>query len=249
MENLIYYPTFEPQSENWLKYALIYLENFSPIIPVRGNSQLSDLFKQIITNTELVRSIQPTSNQGDRATTKAIKEIELIKEAPERYFFLFNEPNIIQVWSDHRRWNSNLYSEKFNFAFEEYCVNNNFGQPSNVGLRLSEELAGFYMTYLAEEMAFEGRLTPITDVPELDGISSFLRTTNVRQVDEISASQAVIDLHLPRDIESIKIQKFIDFRNDTGISELRASYNSTLEDFYSSVERDFDPHTWRPLMG
>jgi len=44
MKDLIYYPTFEPRDLNWIKYALIYIDKFSPIIPDPGKTELSELY-------------------------------------------------------------------------------------------------------------------------------------------------------------------------------------------------------------
>jgi hypothetical protein len=91
MKNLIFYPTFEPHDLKWLKYALLYIEDFSPIISVRGNNELSDVFLRIRDNTELVKTVEPTWQHGEAATAKAIVQIESIKTHPDRYAFLFND--------------------------------------------------------------------------------------------------------------------------------------------------------------
>ena len=36
MEELIYYPGFEVSNEDWLKFALLYLDKLNPIIPESG---------------------------------------------------------------------------------------------------------------------------------------------------------------------------------------------------------------------
>jgi hypothetical protein len=54
MREFIYYPSFEPQNLNWLKYVLIYLDGFSPIIPQSGEIKLSFLFRDIRSKTDLI---------------------------------------------------------------------------------------------------------------------------------------------------------------------------------------------------
>ena len=44
MNNSIYYPNFEIENENWLKFALLYVDTFRPIIPDERKNELSDLF-------------------------------------------------------------------------------------------------------------------------------------------------------------------------------------------------------------
>ncbi len=45
MTPLVYYPGFEPADENWLKFALLYLERVTPIIPESADIWLSDDFR------------------------------------------------------------------------------------------------------------------------------------------------------------------------------------------------------------
>ena len=37
MKELIYYPSFEVRNREWLKFALLYIENLNPIIPESGD--------------------------------------------------------------------------------------------------------------------------------------------------------------------------------------------------------------------
>jgi hypothetical protein len=224
MTTLIYYPTFEPQSTNWLKYALIYLDEFSPIIPVRGQDQLSDLFRQVEGETTLIKRIEPSWEQGGRATRKVLREAREIQNYPEEYHAIFNNANIISSWRNQKNWNVRLYQEKFSIPFSEFCQDQNFGINVDGDLYLSEELASFFMTFLAEEISYEKQATPITDLPNLDELSTYLRSKKIENKDKVQAAKTIIDLHLPQGIEHIDIEKFINFRTESGITELRQSF-------------------------
>lgn len=240
MKNLIYYPTFEPTDRNWLKYALIYIEKFTPIIPQTAYSELSNEYKAIIEETDLVHIHEPKWWQGDHASTKALKEIAFIEKNPEQYRDKLKSVNINRVWKNPENWNFEIYDEKFNFPFKDRCIEMGLGKPTKKGLMTSKELAQVFMTFLVNEVAYETGLSPITDSNEYDNLSTYLRAKNLRQEDIVQSAKTVIDLNLPNNIESIPIDKFIEFRNNTEINELRKTFNSSLNKFYESIEEDFD---------
>jgi len=238
MKNLIYYPTFEPQDLSWIKYSLIYLDGFSPIIPVTGQSTLSRQFRNIRDNTDLIKEEEPKWWHGDNASTKAIKELENVFAHPEQYRDKLNCVNPIRRFKDQNHWNFKLYKEKFNMHFGDFCIEDKMAKETNGGILLSKELAEFYMTYLADEMAFDLKTSPITDSPDLDRLSNYLR---VRGNDNtLNAANTVVNISLPAQLNQIEIDKLIEFRNDTSIQELRKSFNIVLNDYLENLESEFD---------
>ncbi len=244
MKGLIYYPTFEPQSINWLKYSLLYIDQFSPIVPIRGSNQVTDVFKKISQETDLVNYIQPNYGQGVVATINAISQIEQIKTNPNLFKPIFKSENVIESWQNNKIWDTLLYAEKFSDQFLDYCLNNKLASIHPLGLITSNGLAGLYMTFLAEQIAFDNQASPITDLESLDNLSSFLRSKDVNSENKLTAAQTILTLKLPQEIESIKIEKFITFRNNSHIRHLRIAFNKTVESFYESVEKNFDPYTY-----
>lgn len=240
MKNLIYYPTFEPRDLNWIKYALIYIDKFSPIIPDSGMTELSDLFWKLTDNTDLVERFTPKWQHGDVASTKAIKEIEFIQTHPEQFRDKLNNVNVIRTWSDRQNQVFKVYEEKFNIPFKYYCLENNLAQECHGGIMMSRELAHLFMTFLAEEIAYMENATPITDNPKLDLLSTYLRARDPRTEDQIIAVNTLIDQNLPERIENIGIDKLIEFRQDAGITELRTKFNKALDNFYRAFENNAD---------
>lgn len=240
MKNLIYYPTFEPRDLNWIKYALIYIDKFSPIIPDSGMTELSDLYWRINDKTKLIESLTPKWQHGDSASTKAIREIDFIQRYPEQFRDKLNNVNVIRAWTDRRQQKFKLYEEKFNIPFKYFCIENNLAHECNGGIKIAKELAHLFMTFLADEIAFNEKATPITDNPKLDQLSTYLRTKDIETEDKINAISTLIDQHLPDKIENIDIEKIIKFRNDSEIEELRIKFNKALDKFYAAIEKGDD---------
>lgn len=238
MKNLIYYPTFEPQDLSWIKYSLIYLDGFSPIIPESGQSTLSRQFREIKDNTDLIHEEEPMWWHGDSAATKAIKELENVFAHPEQYRDKLNCVNPVRQFKNQNQWNFKLYEEKFNVPFRDYCLKEELAKETNGGILLSKELAEFYMTYLADEMAFDLKTSPITDNPSLDRLSSYLRVRGNEEL--LQAANTVVNISLPTALNQLDIQKLIEFRNDTSIQQLRKSFNKVLNDYMENIENEFD---------
>lgn len=53
MHNLLYYPDFEVQDQNFLKFALLYIDEIRPIIPDNARGSLSGSMQHIMGYTNL----------------------------------------------------------------------------------------------------------------------------------------------------------------------------------------------------
>jgi hypothetical protein len=60
--------------------------------------------------------------------------------------------------------------------WEHFCLSNNYGQRTDDGILVSEELAFIFMTFLAEEIAFEEGKSIITDNNTFDNFLNYRRT-------------------------------------------------------------------------
>lgn len=70
MHRLLYYPNFEIQDPNFLKFALLYIDEIRPIIPVAARRSLSDSMKNILNNTELICPYTPRACLKIKSCTK-----------------------------------------------------------------------------------------------------------------------------------------------------------------------------------
>lgn len=89
MKDLVYFPYFEPVNEEWLKFSLLYLNEFQPIIPHSRESEVSDNYKRIMSETDLIKPYFPEYILGENAGRRTIEELEKILTNPDRYMSLF----------------------------------------------------------------------------------------------------------------------------------------------------------------
>jgi hypothetical protein len=235
MENLVYFPTFEPPSPNWLKFALLYVDNFNPIIPNNWRNQLSVDYQRIIDDTDLIEPYNPHYDQGYRASLKAIEFIGNVGKTPYRYSNLFNRANVIRNIANPANRLFKLYKEKFSLHWENFCLDNNYGERTDYGILVSEELAFIFMTFLAEEIAFEEGKSIITDNNTFDNFLNFRRTTPRNTFNRQSFAHGVLSLTIPRNISEIPIANLIRFRNRN--RERIRAFNTELNNSLNNVQQ------------
>lgn len=76
MRELIYYPGFEVKSKDWLKFALLYMNTLSPIIPHSGDRHLTNLYWQLADETDLLDFHRPEYEEGHRASLDSLGVVE-----------------------------------------------------------------------------------------------------------------------------------------------------------------------------
>jgi len=242
MENLVYFPTFEPPSPNWLKFALLYVDNFNPIIPHNRRRELSVDYQRVIDGSDLIEPYNPNYNQGDRASLKAIEFVESVGQNPYRYSNLFNRANIIRNFRNPTTRVFEIYQEKFSMNWEHFCLDNNYGERTNDGILVSEELAFIFMTFLAEEIAFDEGKSIITDNNTFDNFLNYRRAIPRATYDRQNFAQGVLSLTVPRNISEIPIATLVQFRkrNRKRIRAFNTELNNSLNNVQQGIsEQDF----------
>lgn len=140
MKNLIYYPNFESNDLNWLKFALLYIENFSPIVPDTGIEILSELYKKLQSETDLLQLQRPGLGAGMRATDKAIDYVTKVLQNPHLFADELHSPNIVRIWKDKNRQTYTLFDEKYVGNWRWFCESNGFVKESKHGIDISNLL-------------------------------------------------------------------------------------------------------------
>lgn len=234
MNKTVYFPTFEPPSENWLKFALLYMDNFNPIIPYSAITETSRQYQDVINNTNLITPYEPRYEQGERASIKAIEFVDRIHNQPYRYSGLLNRVNVNRRFTNNDEKTFKIYREKFSMNWEEYCRENDFSIETDGGILVSEELAFLYMTFLAEEIAFEEGMSIITDNTKFDNFLNYKRTIPRAAKTRNEFAHGVMSLVIPQNISEISINTLIDFRNAN--RNLIRSFNVELDNSLNNIQ-------------
>ncbi|WJJ96581.1 hypothetical protein [Algibacter luteus] len=233
MKKYLYYPSFEPPNTEWLKFSLLYLEKFESIVPYERQYLISDDYRQISNETDLVDLYSPSFQQGERASEKAIWQAERILNHPYRTSGRFNRINLKRDWNNKLNWNFQIYSEKFSYQFGQFCVENKIGVQNADGLLLPKELAYLFMTHLAKEISFDRNGSIITDNSEFDHYTNYSRVFKpaVRHRNEFM--KGILQLIIPTDISNVSFNQLIEFRNQNRnrISE----FNRQIENVEDSI--------------
>lgn len=242
MKKYLYYPNLEPPNSNWLKFATLYLENVESIVPYNRQNLISEDYRKLANETDLVSLYPPEHFQGERATIKAIEEVEKILSRAYRYSPLFNGTNILREWQTPQNWNYQIFNEKIPFEWINFCAENQIGLRNNDGLLLPEKLAFIYMTHLAKEIAFERNGNIITDNVKYNNYTSFaqIKTINTNTRDKFL--RGVIKLQIPVDIENVSFDTLIAFRNKN--KDLITALNNQIDKIETNIsngitEREF----------
>lgn len=241
MNNLIYYPNFESSDSEWLKFALIYIDNFSPIIPDSGDQYLSELYKKLKNETDLLDLHRPSYEQGHRATSKAINFVSEVIKNPNLYTDQLNLVNAVREWKDPKSQTYTLFDEKYTGEWRFFCEANKLIQDSKNGVFISKNLGELYMTFLAQEVAYELEASPITDKRYLDNLSIALRTKDVNNDNKIKVAKSIIEHQLPLDFRKLAIDDIIKIRNKPDFKSKQLAFHRELNKTYDSIGNAIEP--------
>lgn len=237
MEPLIYFPTFEPPNEAWLKFALIYFENFRPIVPYSRQNELSDSFRRIQDRTDLITLYNPSYEQSTRASLFAIEETEEILNDTYARSPLFSTTNIRRRWEDKQNWNFRIYQEKLTNDWVRFCESNQIGRRENDGIMVSEELAFLYMTYLAKEIALSEDMAIITDNIKFDGFTNYARATTPSINKRTRFAKGIINLIVPKNLSEIPFSTLIKFRGKN--RQLIRAFNGEIDNIQRRISEGY----------
>lgn len=233
MHRLLYYPNFEIQDQNFLKFALLYVDEIRPIIPEIAREILSEPMKNIIRNTELINPYAPDYEKGYLASVAAIKYLEDIRS--------FNQ------YEDGLRRNKRisydyiLYQDKYTSQFENYCLENSLGRRCDEGIILNQDVAYAYMSILAEIISKETELDMITDNQKY--YEPYLRYSHAidkRKMDRLGMIQREIQFYVPVDMYKIPLEEFIKLRSDHKFESVRRSFVVELNKVLDSYDKNVD---------
>ncbi len=213
MKKFLYYPNLEPPNTEWLKFSILYLEKFESIVPYGRQHLISDDYRRLSNETDLVELYSPEYMQGERASIKSIEEAQKFLSNPYGRSPLMNRINVQRSWKDEGNWTYQIFSEKFSYQFGEFCEKEQIGRRNGEGLILPKELAFLFMTHLAKEISYERNGSIITDNIEFDNFSNYSRVFNPEIRNRNKFMKGIINLLVPANISEIGFDRLIEFRN------------------------------------
>lgn len=243
MRDMIYYPGFEVKDETWLKFALLYLDRIRPIIPYTiapKERYISETFLRIMGETDLVRPYIPDFNEGMCASELACTEFERYLQHPERYARFFGQPyasRLIDKWKLPQYQDCTLFEGKYSYEFFRFCIDNQIASPCMEGIKISNDLAYVYMSFLADVISRNNEMEMITDEQRYTQI--LLKNPQLTSSSRRAYAHTVkneLTLALPDHLSEIPIQEIIDLRKDKDFNSARTEYVKQLSKMVDSKE-------------
>ncbi|PAD30042.1 hypothetical protein [Paenibacillus sp. 7523-1] len=230
MNELLYYPGFEINDTRWLKFALLYLDNIKTIIPNEADEFISRQYQLIEEETNLLERYRPKFEETEKSSNDTIDLLQKYLSKPERHFGILGKINVVEYWRQQSNQNFELFSSKFSFYFENYCMEYGFGHRTRNGIMIPNQLGLIYMSVLAHNIGSRNNISVITDIEEERSLSSLNRDnwSYNRKFNELKSVKKVIELNLPTNIDDISINDIINFRD-------KPRYQQRLQSFKQAV--------------
>lgn len=243
MKDMIYYPGFETRDENWLKFALLYFDTLRPIIPYIFYAEeryLSDTFRYVMAETDLIRPYRPGYEEGSCASILACEEFEKYLSHPENYgtYFYGSKSRVpVEKWKNGDYQDYTLFSGKYSQTFFDFCTDNRIATPCQEGIRISSDLAFVYMSLLADVISKQQEYEMITDVQRYSRylINKDLTVSRENQK-RIRAARNNIEFSLPADLSHIPLERFVQLRKDRSFNTARKAYMAQIEQLIAHQE-------------
>ena len=229
MHRLLYYPNFEIQDINFLKFALLYIDEIRPIIPHNALESLGDSMKLILRDTQLINPYSPTYQDGYIASLATMHYLE------EKHSFISRNVEFGRINSYI------LYSDKYTDHFERYCLDHGLGESCDVGMRMGRDVAYTYMSILAGIISKEIEIDMITDVKNYtDPILNYNSRAGKKEITLLKTIQKEIQCYVPTDFSKIPIEEFIRLRSDNKFERARKNFVKELNHALDAYDEDCD---------
>lgn len=230
MNEILYYPGFQINNEEWLKFALLYLKDVNTIVPPEADSFLSGTHRFLLNETDLLNSYRPTYDEIRKSTEDAIWAISRKLVNPVKIFDVLGELNIIDFWRQPQNHNFELFQSKFSYEFEEFCREYGFVSFSENGIMIPYQLGITYMSILAHNIGDYNDMAVITDLEDERKLRSINDKTwkYNKRFEEIKVIKKLISLEIPCGLQDIPLSRIVKLRNND-------RFQKKLHEFQSAV--------------
>ena len=245
MGSMIYYPGFELKDEKWLKYALLYFDELRPIIPhipISKEKYFSPSALKVMDETNLIRPYYPDYGDGQVASALACEEFDRLIQHPEFYPELFHRSNpndLRTIWTNPRNHSCKLYYGKFSDSFFKYCLEDKIATEFRYGIRLDNQLAFIYMSFLADVISKKEQIEMFTDESRYNLLLKKNDIMLSKQIDlEIKILKAQIETPFPQKTKNIPLDDFIKLRTDKSFNECRIEFAKQMDAYIKKKENN-----------
>lgn len=237
MRNLVYYPYFEVQDINWFKFATLYVESLTMLVPSKGRPYLSDDFEKIIKEGKFINTFDrfhlnrvATGNAAIGVLKQIIEDEALKKELK------------FDTLQKRENQNYEIFEQKFSSEWKDFIMTNRLGSESLNGIIVSEEIAFIYMYELAKSCSRLGGKSPITDVNKgnavLKELSGFHRDNLDFDFRKELFTREVIEFKLPSNIDIINVDDLIQLRRDRGFIRKQKALHDSIDIFLKTTSEE-----------
>ncbi|MFB0831885.1 hypothetical protein ACEU2D_20080 [Brevibacillus laterosporus] len=246
MAELLYYPGFEIEDEEWLKFALLYLNKVDTIVPYQADNLLSDQYKFLIRETNLLDKYRPNYDEAGKSTMDVINIISKYLANPIQYFGILGKVNILDFWRERRNQDFELFQNKFSYYFEQFCRENGLSHDTVNGIKIPRQLGLIYMSILAHNIGDRNGISVITDMEEQRQLSKINEQTwrYNKRLKEIKAVRKLIELRLPVDLKQIPIKDIIRLRNQESYQRKLKAFHAAVSEFSSLPNKKLTEHSY-----
>ncbi|MCA1001012.1 hypothetical protein LCM01_11380 [Bacillus thuringiensis] len=233
MTDFLYYPGFEIEDEEWLKFALLYMREVQTIVPYEADDYLSAKQTYLKEETNLLVSYRPTFDEGKKSTNDAIDIIQSIINNPIRNLGVLGRVNILDFWRQRQNQNTELFQTKFSPELAEFCTEYGLCHETYHGIKLPRQLGLIYMSVFAHNIGDHRGMSVITDIKEQRQVSKINSQAWKYNpgFEELKVMKKLIGLQIPVNLESIPLEDIIKLRNNRSFQNKLNAFHTALSDF------------------
>lgn len=222
-EDILYYPSIEFQSEEWVKHALLYWDRVRRIVPENYKPQDPDFIKEL-QDAGLIIDITPTQQTAEEASLK-------FRELADKVGLL---RNIQLAEGEHRLLHTTKIQSLLAVFFQAIGVAEKIDSD---WLKMNSSLAGYYMMYLADCIAKSRNIVTGTDNEECWAVNPYFLEKGNFPIEEVNVAtegvyaQLVINDILPENVENLSAKDIIAIASDRKDekAELRAKISRFVD--------------------
>ncbi|MFZ2146439.1 MAG: DUF6236 family protein [Sedimentisphaerales bacterium] len=235
----IYYPHINLTNKNWLKYALLFWDKISRIVPATVSPCDSEEVIKIRSEIDFIQDYHPESWDTSSAANKFFRTFRGWIDNPEfLHYYRHRFPEIFEMemslrqrkWHDHpdmvrflgavaREHGTYIHVQKLDLELKEYLYLTGVAIPGENQwedwVKIDGELGLLYMTYLASSIGEQTRRPIVTDYNAcFAGSSVLLRDIEGRHSGnlEYGLGNLLIASYAPKDMNAVTIDSLLEFR-------------------------------------